>query len=267
MRTAAAAELADHVHDGVAIYEPAGPLRYWNAAAALITGWTSSSADASSLRDRPAGLVEIRPGKWIESRHVSLIWDGSRADAVLFNDVTADRRLSETHQQLRDIGLIDPLTGLIGERLLRDHTRRSISLARRDGRSAGLIWLQLDRYVGTSPASTATADEVMRQCARKVEQAIRASDVAARPEPEALAVMLTALSSSADLQVVAVRLLLVLATPCLVEGRERSVRAAIGGAISPLNGQDPEALIDAARGASRRGLLTGEQLVLAGAPP
>jgi diguanylate cyclase (GGDEF)-like protein len=260
------AVLADHVHDGIGIYDRTGRLVYWNTAATTITGWQISSAEAAGLRERPAGLAEIRPGKWIESRRVTVPWTGSPAEAVLFNDVTAQRRLTDTHQQLRDIGLIDPLTGLIGERLLRDHARRSISLARRDGRSAGLIWLEFDRFIGSGPEARAAADEVMRQCAGKVERSIRASDVAARPEPESLAVMLTALRSSTDLRIIAVRVLLVLASPCFVEGRERSVAATAGGAVFPLNGEEPDALIGAARRAAGQARATGEQLVLAGEP-
>ena len=256
--------LADHVHDGVGIYDRTGSLVYWNTAAATITGWNSHSAEAVGFRTRPAGLAEIRAGKWIESRRVFLPWDGTPSEAILFNDVTAERRLSETHQQLRDIGLMDPLTGLIGDRLLRDHTRRALSLAEEDGRSAGLIWVDLDRFTGGGPGSSAIADEVMRQCARKVERSIRVSDVAARPETESLAVMLTALRSSTDLHIIAVRLLLVLASPCFVDGRERSVAAAVGGSVFPNDGRDPDALIDVARRAARKGDKTGGQLVMAG---
>jgi diguanylate cyclase (GGDEF)-like protein len=257
------AVLADHVHDGIAVFDNGGQIIYWNAAATTITGWQRSSPEVAILRTLTTGLSELRPGKWIETRRVAVSWDGAPAAAVLFNDVTAQRRLSETQQQLRDIGLIDPLTGLIGERLLRDHARRAISLAHRDGRSAGVIWVELDRFTGLAPVHSAVADEVMRQSAKKVELAIRTSDVAARPEPEALAVMLTALASSADARTIAVRLLLVLAAPCFVEGRERSVRARVGAAVFPLNNEGPDALIDAARRAAHEASRTGEQIVMA----
>jgi diguanylate cyclase (GGDEF)-like protein len=256
--------LADHVHDGVGIYDRTGSLVYWNTAAATITGWSSRSVEAAGFRSRPAGLAEIRAGKWIESRRVFLPWDGTPSEAILFNDVTAEHRLTETHQQLRDIGLMDPVTGLIGDRLLRDHARRALALAEHDGRSAGLIWLDLDRFTGDGPGSSPVADEVMRQCARKVERSIRVSDVAARPEAESLAVMLTALRSSTDLQIIAVRLMLVLAAPCFVEGRERSVAARVGGAVFPGDGREPDALIDVARRAARAGDKADRRIVMAG---
>ena len=256
------AALADQVHDGVAVYDLSGTLRYWNVAATTVTGWRSTAPEAAAFRDRPAGLLEIRPGKWIESRRVRLSWDGSPADAVVFNDVTAERRLQERDQQLRDIGLVDPLTGLLGERLLRDHARRAIALAARDGRSAGIIWLDLDRFTGSGTGANVVGDEVMRQSARKIELAIRVSDLLARPEEHSLAVVLTALTSPADLQFVAVRLLLVLAPPCFVQGRERSVGARAGCAVYPLHGQDPDGLIDAARDAAREAARSDTQLVM-----
>ncbi len=257
------AGLADHLHDGVAVYDPDGHLRYWNAAATSITGWQRTTAEAAAFLDRASGLAEIRPGKWIESRRVRLEWDGSPAEAVLFNDVTSERRLRDTEQQLRDIGLIDPVTGLIGERLLRDHARRAVSLATRDGRSAGIIWLALDRFTGSGTGANVVADEVMRQSARRIETAVRTSDVVARPDAGSIVVMLTALTTSADLQFVAVRLLLVLAPPCLVEGRERSVAVRAGGAVFPLHGNGSDALIDAARNAAAQSAVTGGQLVMA----
>ena len=36
---------------------------------------------------------------------------------------------------------------------MRDHARRAIALAARDGRSAGVIWLHLDRFTGASADS------------------------------------------------------------------------------------------------------------------
>jgi len=255
--------LADHVHDGIAIYGSEQQPAYWNAGATAITGWQRSSDEAVALRSRPAGLAEIRPGKWVEIRRVTLIWEGQPAEAIIFNDVTAERRLAEVHQQFRDVGLMDPLTGLIGHQLLLDHARRAIALAERDGRPAGVIWMDLDRFVGTGSAPNPVADAVMRQCSRKVEQSIRASDVAARPEPESLAVMLTALRSAADLQIIAVRLLLTLSVPSLVEGRERSVSVTIGGAVFPGDGATAEDLVNAARRAASHGVLTGAPFVLA----
>jgi diguanylate cyclase (GGDEF)-like protein len=255
---------ADHVHDGVAVYDLAGNLLYWNVAARTITGWSASSDEAVSLRERPSGLAEIRPGKWVESRRVSLAWQGAPAEAILFNDVTAERRLADHLRQLRDVGLVDPLTGLIGERLLRDHTRRALSLAQRDGRPAGVLWLDLHRYVGAGHEAAAIADEVLRQYARKVELSIRVSDVAARPAPGSLAVMLTALESANDLRVVAVRLLLLLAAPAFVEGRERSVAATIGGAVYPLDADSADGLIDEARRVARDASRAGTQIAMAG---
>jgi hypothetical protein len=60
-----------------------------------------------------------------------------------------------------------------------------------------------------------------------------------------------------------VRLMLVLASPCFVEGRERSVAAKVGGAVFPDDGREPDALIDIARRAARKGDKKDGRLVMA----
>lgn len=57
----------------------------------------------------------------------------------------------------------------------------------------------------------------------RVQGAIRDSDLAAVLDENTIVIALTAMHAPGDARIVAVRLLLVLAPPVLVEGRERSI--------------------------------------------
>src|SRR5439155_14909027 len=105
----------------------------------------------------------------------------------------------------------------------------------RDKRSVGLLSLKLDRFrqLRDGADDDATADEVVRQFAKRITAFVRASDVPARLSDDSFLAVLTALTTINDAKVVAVRLLLVLAEPFDVVGHARAVHCSIGVAEFP----------------------------------
>ncbi len=101
------------------------------------------------------------------------------------------------------------------------------------------------------------ADDVIQQLATRISAFIRESDVAARVSNESFLVVLTALTSSNDAVIVAVRLLLVLAEPFTVVGKARSVQCSIGIAEFPRDAKDATTLFGAALAAADRAQLMG----------
>jgi diguanylate cyclase (GGDEF)-like protein len=241
--------LAEAVRDGIVIFDQDGAFVYANAAAATISGW-SGADEYQPLFDLPAGLVEIRPAKWVELRHVVLQWRAESVWAAIFTDVTAQLALREAHRLLRDVGLIDPLTGLASEPVLRDHLQRSLALAARDERWIGVVWLSLERITVSGVEGKRVSDEVLRQCARRVKGSIRESDLAALFDENTIVVALTAMRTPGDARIVAVRLLLDLGPPVLVEGRERSVGVSSGVVTASDRSISIDELLDRARTAA-----------------
>ena len=244
----ALAELfARQTHDGVAVIDAAGALISWNSAAVAITGWNQDEAAKrgfGTIVQLPAGVHELRPGKWIELRSSKIPVGLETFTVVFFTDSTAQRRLRDAHDDLRDLGLVDPLTNLAGRALALLHVDRSIALAQRDKRSVGLLSVKLDRYQDPDePSRRQVADEVLRQFAKRFSAYVRSSDMPARLGSDSFLVVLTALSSPNDSSVVAVRLVLALAQPFGVEGRERSVQCSIGIAEYPRDAEDGLALL------------------------
>jgi len=257
-----AALLARETRDGIAIVGPHDELIFWNAAAGAITGWSTPAVaerNVAKFAKTPQALVELREGKWVEIRQSSLEIDGKTFIVVLFTDATSQVRLKDTRDQLRSLGLVDNATNLPGRELALVHIEHAMALAKRDKRSVGVLSLKLDRFrqLRDGAQGHRTADEVVRQFAKRVTAFIRASDVPARLADDSFLVVLTALTSSNDAAVVAVRLLLVLAEPFDVVGHARTVHCSIGVAECPRDADEPVALLGAALAAADRAQVMG----------
>jgi diguanylate cyclase (GGDEF)-like protein len=254
--------LARLTHDGIAVIDPQGKLVSWNSAATAITGWTPREAAArgfGAIVRLPGGVHELRPGKWIDLRSSPLDVGGERFTVVFFNDSTAQKRLGESRDDLRALGLIDALTGLPGRQLALLHIERAVALAERDKRSVGLLSVKLDRHQDPNdPSRRVVEDEVLRQFAKRFAAFVRGSDLPARLGGDSFLVVLTALTSPDDATLVAVRLLLALAQPFGVEGKERSVLCSVGIAEYPRDAKDSVTLLsEALRAADRAQNLGG----------
>jgi diguanylate cyclase (GGDEF)-like protein len=254
--------LARETRDGIAIVGPEGELVFWNAAAGAITGWSTTAIaerNVGNFTTTPQALVEIRDGKWVEIRQSTLDVEGKPFTIVIFTDATSQVRLRDTRDQFRALGLVDSATNLPGRELALVHIEHAIKLAQRDRRSVGVLSLKLDRFRQLRDAADGrqAADEVVRQFAKRVTAFIRASDVPARLSDDSFLVVLTALTSSNDAAVVAVRLLLVLAEPFDVVGHARTVHCSIGVAESPRDADEPVRLLGAALAAADRAQVTG----------
>ena len=254
--------LARETRDGIAIVGPDGDLVFWNAAAGAITGWSSHAIAQSKVgkfATTPQALVEIREGKWVEVRQASLAVSGTAYVVVIFTDATSQVRLKDTRAQLRALGLIDTMTDLPGREIAMLHIEQAIRMAQRDKRSVGLMSLKLDRFrqLRDGPDGHAAADEVVRQFAKRITAFVRASDVPARLADDSFLVVLSALTSSNDAAVVAVRLLLVLAEPFDVIGHARTVHCSIGVAETPRDAGDAVGLLGASLAAADRAQVLG----------
>lgn len=254
--------LARETRDGIAIVGPRNELVFWNAAAGAITGWSTleiAEGNIGTFMTVPQSLIEIRDGKWVEIRQSPLDVNGTTFTVVIFTDATSQVRLKDTREQLRALGLIDTATNLPGREVAMLHIEQAIRMAQRDKRSVGLMSLKLDRFrqLRDGKDGQAAADEVVRQFAKRITAFVRASDVPARLSDDSFLVVLTALTSSNDAAVVAVRLLLVLAEPFDVVGRARTVHCSIGVAEYPRDAADAVGLLGATLAAADRAQVMG----------
>jgi diguanylate cyclase (GGDEF)-like protein len=203
-------------------------------------------------------LIEIRDGKWVELRYTRVESDGRGFLILMFTDSSSLVSLREARQQLRSLGLMDAETGLPGRDLALVQLDHAIALAKRDKRSVGLLSLKVDRFRQLrESADGEVADEVIRQFATRISAFVRGSDVPARLSNDSFLVVLAALTSTNDADIVAVRLLLALSEPFDIAGEARSIHCSIGVAEFPRDAEDATALLGAALAAADRAQLMG----------
>ena len=252
--------LATTTRDGVGVLDSKGRLLFWNTAAVSITGWSLAEAQPQRLDQlvpEAGAPTAIREGKWVDLRKGAIEADAERFTVLVFTDSTTQVRLQDVRDQLRALGLIDSRTNLPGRELAMVHLEHAIALARRDKRSVGALTVKLDRFRELAGGDRQLADETIRQFAKRLSAFVRASDVAARLSEDSFLVVLTALTTSNDALVVAIRLLLALAEPFDVVGKRRAVDCSIGVAESPRDAQSAADLLGAALGAADRAQMQG----------
>src|SRR3954447_20863224 len=120
-------------------------------------------------------------------------------------DITRER---EAEQQLRQLALYDPLTGLANRAFFHERLRHAIMLRREEGQATGLLYIDLDGFKGINDRwGHDLGDEVLHEIGRRIERSVRPGDTAARLGGDEFAIVLTEPVTPEDAVGVAERLL------------------------------------------------------------
>jgi diguanylate cyclase (GGDEF)-like protein/PAS domain S-box-containing protein len=126
-------------------------------------------------------------------------------------DITRER---EAEQQLRQLALYDPLTGLANRAFFHERLRHAIKLRHDEGQATGLLYIDLDDFKGINDRwGHDLGDEVLHEIGRRIESSVRPGDTAARLGGDEFAVVLTEPVTPEDAVGVAERLLTEIAKP------------------------------------------------------
>lgn len=159
----------------------------------------------------------------------------------VFSDMTEDRQLQA---RLYDLAFHDPLTGLPNRALFDERLKASINHAQRTDSPFALLYLDLDRFKVVNDTLGHTAgDEVLRQVARRLREALRETDTAARLGGDEFAVILCSVREREGILTVVRKLLASLRRPVQVSDREIWLDASVGIAHFPDHGDSAEKLM------------------------
>ena len=138
----------------------------------------------------------------------------------------------------------DPLTGLPNRLLLAERANRALTSAKSEGRSVGLLFIDLDRFKNINDALGHEAgDRLLQNVAGRVARCVRRSDTIARQGGDEFVVLIEAFQDPRDLAQVAEKILVEVAKPMTVYGKEFQITASIGISVSPVDGEDLRALL------------------------
>jgi diguanylate cyclase (GGDEF)-like protein len=164
--------------------------------------------------------------------------------------------------ELTDTSQCDPLTGLLGRRVLRDRLNHAMSRSIRNERLVGLMLLNVNKFKDINEALGYEAgDAILTQIAANVRDCLRDSDTVVRWGGDEFIVILEDLAQLGDAQQVAEKILDRFALPLRAGERESFVSLSVGIATFPAPGCDIDTLLKRADTAMTRAKMWGENSV------
>ncbi len=167
-------------------------------------------------------------------------------------------RASE-HDELLRLANHDALTGLPNRRLLDDRLTQALAMASRSGDNLFVMLLDLDKFKCINDQyGHDIGDQVLRVVGSRMTSCLRDSDTVARIGGDEFVIVLHSPARAINAESIASTLLQSISAPIDLHGHMHTVRASIGCARFPQDGQDAAALLKCADlamfGAKRFGL-------------
>ena len=162
---------------------------------------------------------------------------GTRFAALL--ELRAERERS------RSRSLMDGLTGLPNRMLFNDRLKSVLHDARRTGEVFAVLFVDMDRFKGINDSlGHAVGDQVLVAGARRLTDAVRASDTVARYAGDEFTLILRHVNDRSDIDRVAAKLLKGMQAPLVLDdGSELHVTTSIGVSVYPDDATDAEGLV------------------------
>jgi len=157
------------------------------------------------------------------------------------------QKLDETRQEVARLANHDTLTGLANRRLLEATFDRCAALARRTGRTFGLLVIDLDNFKPVNDrVGHHAGDRLLQAAAERLVACCREVDCVARTGGDEFAVLIDGVAAPADVEAVARRIVEALRRPFVVDPVSMTIGGSVGVAVWPRHGTSMEALMLAA---------------------
>jgi diguanylate cyclase (GGDEF)-like protein/PAS domain S-box-containing protein len=159
---------------------------------------------------------------------------------VLSTDITA-RRMHE--EELNRLARVDSLTSLSNRRSYEERLEESIKRARRSGLGLALFFLDIDHFKRINDTlGHAAGDAVLSEFARRLQESVRATDVACRLAGDEFTIIAEGLRSPAEAELIARKVLGAFASPVAAGDQLIQVGTSIGIAFSAGGASDAKLL-------------------------
>ena len=272
------ASIIENLQEGLLVVDLGGRITRANQAAAALCGVSLGELVGSQLRDLPievagrdgrpldaarspvrraldgervrGGLMRVvrRDGSalWVEVNASPLAEPDGRPYGALSTYVDVTARV-ERERRFRAEAETDDLTGVANRRALARMLSAALARARAHGLSVGVLMLDLDGFKAVNDRyGHAAGDAALREVAARLRRSVRERDMVARTGGDEFVVVLPDLGHEPAARDAAARVEAAFAEPLILDGMEVTLRAAVGFACFPEDGDDLESLLAAA---------------------
>jgi diguanylate cyclase len=190
-------------------------------------------------------LVELRRVEGFVFVTTTVGFTGGLCLLVVFAMIALGYQRALRHQAdtSRHQALHDPLTGLPNRTLFTDRLNQALSYARRHGTNVAVMLLDLDRFKEVNDTlGHQYGDDLLRQVASRVSEALRKSDTVARLSGDEFAILMPD-AGEADATASATRILAHVHSSFNLNDVTVDVEASVGVALALSHADDAEALL------------------------
>ena len=273
--------LVENSPDGIVVVDETGHVVEWNRGQEEITGLKRSAVigrpaweiqyrvspdeirariQLDELKQKVLNLIASGHGRGINelTERTFQLPDGTRRNVEIMTytyrtnlgyrvgSVTRDiSKRKQVELLLEYLAMHDPLTDLPNRQLFEDRLRHALDRAQRDsGKILAVMMLDLDNFKEVNDVhGHAYGDQLLKIVSRRLQNALRKSDTAARMGGDEFALINEGVADLEGIRSIAHKILQTVSTPLEIEGTAFQLTASIGISVYSFNGEDVSALL------------------------
>ncbi len=210
----------------------------------LLAGFSQALAARRSHFDYDFSLVDAEGQTREIHGRVRVAYGSSGEPARLTGTIQDVSELTGYRRQLHSLANFDPLTTLPNRVLMLERMREALAKAAWQKQECAALMLDLDRFKDVNESmGHAAGDQLLKQAAARLSQALRHYDTVARMGGDEFAILLPEVRRADDLTGIASKVLQAFSAPFAIGGRELFVTASLGAALYPQDAQAAEELL------------------------
>ncbi|WP_017727912.1 sensor domain-containing protein [Halalkalibacterium ligniniphilum] len=160
---------------------------------------------------------------------------------LVIRDITERKK---TERTIYNLAYHDTLTELPNRRLFMDRLRKEVQQAKHLQLQLGIMFIDVDKfkYINDSYGHE-TGDLTLIEVASRIRKCLRSSDVVARIGGDEFTILLSNISSTKEVEIVAQRIIESFREPIELEGKLLNLSCSIGISLFPSNGMGVDELL------------------------
>jgi diguanylate cyclase (GGDEF)-like protein len=178
---------------------------------------------------------------------------GQLQDALVHRILDYSIQLKQARERIQELSSRDGLTGALNRVGFRAHLDRAIGRSERYGFNTALLYINIDQFANINDHyGEADGDIMIKSISRRLINKMRSTDSIARLGGDEFAVVLEDISSAADMELIAEKMLKSISAPMILSDQQVAVEASIGAAVYPEDGHEFSDLVEHARSAMQQ---------------